>query len=128
VRQLPVLLVALVLTSCSAIPFTGEDDADDFRVPTVCSPKDTEVPCAHRVEQGVGYRFNLVTHCGIEWAYFNDRYWVPRPLIDAPSHWAGITAGTMVLERSGIAVFKADKGGGARFVPAPDSYRPPGCM
>lgn len=127
-RRLPVLLLTLVLAGCSAIPFTGEDDADDFRVPMVCLPKHTDVPCARGVEQGVGYRFNLQTHCGIEWAYFNGRYWVPKPKVDKPSDWAGIEAGTMVLERSGIAVFEADEGGGARFVPAPTSYRPPSCM
>jgi hypothetical protein len=128
VKRQPVLLVALLLAGCSAIPFTGEDDADDFRVPLVCLPKHTAVPCARGVEQGVVYRFNLQTHCGIEWAYFNGRYWVPNPMIDAPSHWAAITAGTMVLERPGIAVFEADEEGGARFVPAPTSYKPPGCM
>ena len=127
-KRLPVLLVALVLAGCSAIPFAAEDDADDFRVPMVCLPKHSEVPCARGVEQGVGYRFNLQTHCGIEWAYFDGRYWVPMPMIDAPSHWAAITAGTMVMERSGIAVFEADEGGGARFAPAPNSYRPPSCM
>ena len=128
VKRLPALLVALVLAGCSAIPFTGESDAHDFRVPLVCLPKHTAVPCARGVEQGVGYRFNLQTHCGIERAYFNGRYWVPNPMIDAPRHWAAITAGTMVLERPGIAVFEADEEGGARFVPAPTSYKPPGCM
>jgi hypothetical protein len=126
--RLPALLVALVLAGCSAIPFTGEDDADDFRVPLVCLPKHTLLPCARGVEQGVGYRFNLQTHCGIEWAYFNGRFWVPRRTIDAPSHWAAITGGTLVLEQPDVAVFEADEGGGARFVPASASYKPPGCM
>jgi hypothetical protein len=40
---------------------------------------------------------------------------------------AGIEAGTMLLERPGVALFEADEGGGARFVPAPRSYRPPTC-
>lgn len=101
-KQLPAFFVALVLAGCSAIPFAGEDDTDDFRVPLVCLPKHTQLPCTHGVEEGVGYRFNLQTHCGIEWAYFNGRYWVPNPMIDAPSHWAAITAGTMVLERPGL--------------------------
>ena len=127
-RRLPVLLLALVLAGCSAIPFASEDNADDFRVPLVCLPKHTDVPCARGAEPGVGYRFNLQTHCGIEWAHFNGRFWVPNPMIDAPSHWAAITAGTMVLERPGIAAFEADEGGSARFVPAPNSYKPPVCM
>jgi len=49
------------------------------------------------------------------------------PMLDAPSHWAGIEAGTIVLEQPGVAIFEADEGGGARFVPAPRSYRPPDC-
>jgi hypothetical protein len=65
--------------------------------------------------------------CGIEWAYFDGRYWVPMPMLDAPKHWAGIEAGTIVLEQPGVALFEADEGGGARFVPAPRSYRPPDC-
>jgi hypothetical protein len=43
-KRLRVLCVALVLAGCSAIPFTGEDDADDFRVPMVCWPKHTRFP------------------------------------------------------------------------------------
>ena len=126
-KRLSAFLVALVLAGCAAIPFTDENDTDDFRVPLVCLPKHTQLPCTRGVERGVGYRFNLQTHCGIEWAHFNGRYWVPNPMIDTPSHWAAITAGTMVLERPGIAVFEADEGGGARFVPASASYKPPGC-
>jgi hypothetical protein len=126
-KRLRVLCVALVLAGCSAIPFTGEDDADDFRVPMVCWPRHTEVPCGRGIEQGVGYHFNLQTHCGVEWAYVNGRFWVPKPKVDKPSDWEGIEAGTMVLERRGVAVFEATKGGRARFVPASASYYPPTC-
>ena len=125
-RRLSLLLVALVLAGCSALPSPGEDDADDFRVPFVCLPKHTQVPCVRGVEQGVGYRVSLLTHCGVEWAYFDGRYWLPTK-IKTSSHWANFTAGTMVLERPDIAVFEADEGGGARFVPASTSYRPAPC-
>ena len=121
------VLVVLVLVGCSAWPFSGDDNEDDFRVPLVCGPEHNKLPCTAGVEEGVGYRFNLLTHCGIEWAYFDGRYWVPMPMLDAPSHWAGIEAGTIVLEQPGVALFEADEGGGARFVPAPRSYRPPDC-
>jgi hypothetical protein len=116
----------LIEAATQPAPIPPNERATSAQRPS--SETSAEVPCARGVEQGVGYRFNLQTHCGIEWAYFNGRYWVPNPMIDAPSHWANITAGTMVLERSGIAVFEADEGGGARFVPAPTSYRPPVCM
>lgn len=125
-NQLLVVLVALVVVGCSA--FAGEGDTkEDFAVPLVCAPEHKGVPCSSGVEHGVRYRFNLLTHCGIEWAYFDGRYWVPRPKVDTPSRWANFEAGTMVLERGDVAVFKADEGGGARFIPAPRAYRPPTC-
>jgi hypothetical protein len=127
-RRLSVLLLVLVLAGCSALPSTGEDDADDVRVPLVCLPKHTQLPCGGGVELGVGYRFNLQTHCGIEWAYFDGRYWVPKAKVRTPNHWANITAGTMILERPDIAVFGDSEGGGARFVPASAPYRPPPCL
>jgi hypothetical protein len=47
-------------------------------------------------------------------AYFNGRYWMPMPMLDAPRDWEGIETGTMVLKRRGVAVFEAAKE--ARFV------------
>jgi hypothetical protein len=123
VNLLSVALVALVLAGCSELPFTGENDA----VPLVCGPEYKQLPCTRGVEEGVSYRFNLLTHCGIDWAYFGGRYWVPKPKTETPGHWGNIEAGTMVLERPGVAVFEANDGGGARFVPAPEAYRPPIC-
>ncbi len=126
-KPLSALLLVLIAAGCSAVPFSGGDNADDVRVPLVCSPKHKKLPCTAGVGEGVGYRFNLLTHCGIEWAFFEGRYWVPKPEVDTPSDWANIEAGTMVLQRPGVAVFEADKGGGARFVPAPRSFQPPSC-
>ena len=117
------LVVAFALTGCSDLTSIGDDE----RVPLVCTPDDRQVPCARGVEPGVKYTFNLLTHCGVEWAYFDGRYWVPRPAVKAPSHWAAITEGEMVLRRGDVAVFEAADGGGARFVPAPRSYRPETC-
>jgi len=121
------LVVALVMAGCTALSSSDEKGEDDFHVPMVCEPKHNQLPCAPGVEQGVEYRFNLLAHCGIEWAYFDGRYWVPTTAVKTPSHWASIQAGTMVLERPNIAVFEADEGGVARFVPASASYRPPNC-
>jgi hypothetical protein len=126
-KLLSILLVALTLGGCSVLSPTGEEDVDDFRVPLVCSPEHTQLPCTGGVEEGIAYRFNLLTHCGVEWAYFDGRYWVPKPSVDAPSDWAGIEAGTIVLERRRVAVFGATKEGTVRFVPAAASYQPPDC-
>jgi hypothetical protein len=125
-KQLLVLLVALALTGCSAFFSTGEEKAET-RVPLICSPEHTELPCTAGVEKGVAYAFNLVTHCGIQWAYFDGHYWVPNPMVDAPSDWAGTGAGTMALKRRSVAVFEANEEVTARFVPAPPSYQPPDC-
>jgi hypothetical protein len=114
------------LAGCSALWSTGEDEADN-RVPVVCSAEHGQLPCTAGVEAGHAYRFNLLTHCGIEWAYFGGHYWVPEPRVDPPSDWAGIEAGSMVLERQDVAVFEADKGGTVRFVSAAASYHPPDC-
>jgi hypothetical protein len=115
-----IAFVLLLAVGCSG-------SSDDFEVPLVCDPEQTLSPCVSGVERGVDYRFNLLTHCGIEWAYFDGRYWVPKPKADRPSHWASIEPGTMRLEQPDVASFEADEGGGARFVPAPLSYRPRPC-
>ena len=124
-KLLPLALAAVVMAGCSSF-FTATDDADDFRVPFICSPEAKRFPCTS-AEAGVSYPFNLLTHCGIEWAYFDGRYWVPRPKVDRPRHWASIESGTMVLERPDMVVFEADEGGGARFEPAPADFRPETC-
>jgi hypothetical protein len=124
VKLLPLALAAIFLAGC--VSFLPPDDEDDDRVPFICAPKETQVPCSE-AEQGVSYSFNLLTHCGIEWAYLDGRYWVPRPRVDPPSDWAAIEPGTMVLESRDVAVFEAEKGGGARFVPAGPGFRPETC-
>jgi hypothetical protein len=126
VKLLPLAVAAILLAGCVSI--LGPNDEDDFRVPFVCSPTANRVPCTSAADPGVSYRFNLLTHCGIEWAYFDGRYWVPNPSAQTPSNWAGIEGGTMVLERNDVAVFEADKGGGASFVPAPKAFRPENCV
>jgi hypothetical protein len=126
VKLLPLALAAIVMAGCASLS-SASDDEDDFHVPFVCSPTATRVPCTSAAAPGVSYRFNLLTHCGIEWAYFDGRYWVPRAQVDPPSHWANIEAGTMVRERNDVAVFEADKGGGASFAPAPKAFRPENC-
>jgi hypothetical protein len=123
VKRRALVLAVLVLAGCSG----AADEEGDFDVPLVCAPEVKRLPCAAGVEAGREYRFNLLTHCGIEWAYLDGRYWVPRPQVDPPSDWAAIEGGTIVLRGREEAVFTADEGGGARFEPAPPGYRPETC-
>jgi hypothetical protein len=122
-----VFLAALVLlvVGCAGVPLTDSDESD--RVPLVCLPEHDQVPCSSEVEEDVGYRFHLLTHCGVKWAYFDGRFWLPRPKVNPPSDWANIESGVMRLADSDQAVFEAEKGGSVRFAPAPRSYRPPTC-
>ena len=124
-KRITIVLAALVLAGCSSL--FPPDDEDDFAVPLVCGPDVRRAPCGDGVEPGREYRFNLLTHCGIEWAYADGRYWVPRPRVEAPSDWAAVEGGTVVLSSGDELVFEADKGGGSRFVPAPEGFRPETC-
>ena len=125
IRLFSLALAVVALGGCSDDVFLG-DDADEA-APLVCAPEHRAVPCAKGVEEGVRYEFNLLTHCGVEWAYFDGRYWVPNPKVQTPSHWPAITEGIMVLRSQDVADFEATDGGSARFVPASDSFRPETC-
>ena len=121
-RALALLIVAAALSGC--LPFI-----DDEGGPTevhVCEPSDRGVPCARGVQAGRPYEFDLLTHCGIEWAYFDGRYWVSTAPVDVPSHWSGVERGRMTLVARNQAVFQG-RGADAQFRPAPSSYRPPPC-
>jgi hypothetical protein len=95
--------------------------------PLVCEPGIPELPCADGVEEGVPYAVTLLTHCELEWAYFDDRYWVPSAPVSEPGGEANFANGIMTLASPDEAVFVADSGAEVRFRPAPDDYRPPAC-
>ena len=120
------LTFALFLAGCSVSPYAGEDE-DDFRIPIVCLPEHEQLPCAAGVDRSEEYRFNLQTHCGIEWAYFDGRYWVPPSSVRPPSDWAAITTGTMTLQDRDAAVFNGPSGPDVPFIPAPAGYEPSPC-
>jgi hypothetical protein len=119
-------LVVFVLIGCS-VSLSAGDDEDDFQVPLVCLPEHERLPCAAGVEQGEAYPFNLQTHCGVEWAYFDGRYWAPPSAVRPPSDWAAITRGTMTLEEPDAAVFAGPSGPDVPFVPAAAGYEPSPC-
>ncbi len=112
--------IAVVLAGCglwtTALP--GVD--------RVCESAIETPPCGRGAEQDAAYSFLLLTHCGVEWAYFDGRYWVPREAVDTPPDWSGVTKGAMTLDARDVAVFRSGSTE-IPFVPAPESYRPPPC-
>jgi hypothetical protein len=97
----------------------------------LCSPIKELPPCA-KAEVGVSYPVDLYTHCGIENAYFDGRFW----LADAPPGsnrgnpppgWGNpFQRGRMRLISPEVAEFRTAEHL-LRFEPAPESYRRPGC-
>ncbi len=89
-------------------------------------------PCGPGARIDVYYAYGLRTHCGIEYAYFDDRHWVADPPLNdgsgnPPSGWDNPwQSGWMRLRSENEAEFTAD-GLKADFEPAPASYRVPGC-
>lgn len=123
-RGIALAVGLLALSGCSVLPYEGPEARDPVRV---CEPAFASPPCGSGAAEGMRYRFDLMTHCGIEWAYFDGRYWVPRRPVDPPSDWAAVTGGTMTLTERDRAVFDGPSGPDVHFVPAPDAYEPPTC-
>jgi hypothetical protein len=83
---------------------------------------------------GVAYPFELLTHCGIEYAFFDGRYWLAEPPLDDGAHnpppgWDNPTQrGSMTLLFEGDrAEFRAGPRLVARFRPGGPSYERSGC-
>ena len=121
------LLAALFLFA--GIGLTTEESHEEVAdpLPLVCEPGIPELPCAEGVEPGVPYAMTLQTHCQLEWAYFDGRYWVPSAPVSEPGGEAAFADGVMTLASPDEAVFVADSGPEVRFRPAGADYRPPPC-
>jgi hypothetical protein len=121
------LLAALFLFA--GIGLTTEESGEEIAdpMPLVCEPGIPELPCAEGVEVGLPYPLTLLTHCQLEWAYFDGRYWVPIAPVSEPGGEANFADGLMTLVSPDEAVFVADTGPKVRFAPAPEDYRPPPC-
>ena len=111
--RLALRLALAVLAGCSY--FHDQEEA----VKRVCGPDVEQVPWGRGVEIGHTYSFDVLTHCGIEWAYFNSHYWVPRKKMAVPSTWDPIERGTMTLAEPNVAHFEGTSPGKVDFVPAP---------
>lgn len=80
-----------------------------------------------RAQIGVDYRYELSTHCGVEHAFFDGRWWTATPKlyergakVNPPPGWGNpMEPGTMRLVSRGEARFLGDSGNTARFKPAP---------
>jgi hypothetical protein len=118
------ILGGLGLTS---VEESGEVDVTGGPVPLVCDPGIPELPCTEGVQTGMPYAVTLLTHCELEWAYFDGRYWVLPAPVSEPGGEAFFADGVMTLVSPGEAVFVADTGPEVRFRPAADDYRPPPC-
>lgn len=133
-RLFTLALAVLALSGCSL--WSLAEDEETVALPgagRICGPDLQQLPCGSGVVQGAPYTFQLLTHCGIEYAYFDGRYWAADPPLsdgsgNPPAGWNNpIARGTMALEGDDAAVFRADSGQEARFRPASESFRPPGC-
>jgi hypothetical protein len=70
---------------------------------------------------GIPYRFELATHCGVDYARFHHRWWEAAPrLPEDHTQWgSNFTWGTMTLLDDKTATFKSDAGRVVKFVPVP---------
>jgi hypothetical protein len=80
------------------------------------------------------FSHSLYTHCGIEYAEIDGRFWladvddVPLLPLETQMEWDDpMDHGTMTILSGGSAVYRGDKGLLMRFTPAPAQYVPPGC-
>ena len=121
------LLAALFLFAGIGLTTEESDEEVADPLPLVCEPGIPELPCAEGVEPGVPYAVTLQTHCQLEWAYFDGRYWVPSAPVSEPGGEAAFADGVMTLASPDEAVFVADSGPEVRFRPAGADYRPPPC-
>jgi hypothetical protein len=134
VRVALAVAAALVTSGCSVSSFLGTEEPEvQPGVGRLCFAEIERLPCGPGVARAVPYRFVLLTHCGIEYAYFDGRHWVAAPRLDdgsgnPPRGWDNpVAPGTMTLVRRDEAEFAADTGQRARFVPARASHEPTGC-
>ncbi|MBI4310823.1 MAG: hypothetical protein HY681_03485 [Chloroflexi bacterium] len=110
----PVLFIGILLAGCG-IDVVGSE----------CSPQVKEAPCAVGVKAGKAYPYTLYTHCGILWAYFDERWWEASPHLgdgsgNPPSGWGNpFDRGTMEMVGEGGARFISGMGQTAEFKPLP---------
>ena len=120
--------------SFAAEHITVAGRSPDFGNAPLCGPAAAEPPCGMGAILGRSYPYQLLTHCGVNHAYFDGRLWVVvgGPLDDgfanAPRGWDNPTQrGLMRLLTSERADFRVPDRLSVVFVPAPPSFRPQAC-
>ena len=98
----------------------------------LCAPDATAPPCGSGAGLGVSYPYELLTHCGVQYALFDGRLWLLDPPLDdgsgnPPPGWDNPTQhGLMRLLADDVAEFRTPELN-VRFEPAPPDYERPGC-
>lgn len=126
------LLAATLLAACTesappeATPTPEPTPSRGAGAPPVsCHPGRTTAPCGPGVPVGQPYSYQLYTHCGIVWAYFDGGWWKASPVLDdghgnPPRGWGNpFDAGQMVLLSPDHARFRSAADLIADFQPLP---------
>lgn len=97
-----------------------------------CWPDIREVPCGPGAIAGLWYPYRVSTHCGLEQAFFDGRWWVTASRaggLNAPPGWTDPSQlGRMRLLGASEAQFMAPGGLEATFIPADPGFEPPVCF
>jgi hypothetical protein len=96
------------------------------KTPMPCSPDAAAPPCGAGAGVGVSYPYDLYTHCGVRYAYFDGRLWVLEPPAGPPRSGDPYEHGLMRLIAENIAEFRSPDLM-FRFAPPPVDYMPESC-
>jgi len=90
-----------------------------------CSPARLDLPCGNGAAIGSAYAYRMYTHCGVEWTYFDGRWWKAKPRLsdgsgNPPRGWGNpYDDGWMMLVSENHAHFSSASGFGADFEALP---------
>jgi len=90
-----------------------------------CSPARLDLPCGNGAAIGSAYAYRMYTHCGVEWTYFDGRWWKAKPPLsdgsgNPPRGWGNpYDDGWMMLASENHAHFSSASGFGADFEALP---------
>jgi hypothetical protein len=115
--------IALILGACSQSSEPTLTTLSGW--PVRCTPGALSPPCGPGAVIGTFYPYELYTHCGIIWAYFDGRWWQADPVLseghsNPPRGWGNPQdSGHMALLKNDHARFRSANGFLADFKPLP---------